>query len=150
MTKSKRITYLAIFSALVIVLQSFTSFIGVNGIWKVAPTFALIPIVLGGVILGVWQGAFLGFVFSTVVLIFGLTGYDLFTNGMIQYNPILAVLLIYAKGCCAGFVSALVYRLMKNKFPKLSVWFSSALCPLVNTGLFCVGAFFFKNYFCTI
>lgn len=144
MTKSKQITYLAILSALVIIFQCIATVLGVT--WRVVPTLALIPIILGVVILGVWQGTFLGFVFSTVVFIFGVSGYDAGTYSMIQYNPVLATLLIYVKGCAAPFVSGMVYNLMKNKYPNASVWVASALCPIVNTAIYCFGMFFFLDF----
>ncbi len=144
MTKSKRITYLAILSALVILFQCMATVIGVT--WKVVPTLALIPIILGVVILGVWEGTFLGFVFSTVVFIFGISGYDAGTYAMIQYKPVLATLLIFVKGCMAPFVAGIVYKLTKNKLPRASIWIASALCPIVNTLLYCLGMFFFLDF----
>lgn len=144
MTKSKQITYLAILSSLVIIFQCIATVLGVT--WRVVPTLALIPIILGVVMLGVWQGTFLGFVFSSVVFIFGISGYDAGTYAMIQYKPVLATLLIYVKGCAAPFVSGIVYNLLKNKFPKASVWVASALCPIVNTALYCFGMFFFLDF----
>ncbi len=144
MTKSKRITYLAILSALVILFQCMATVIGVT--WKVVPTLALIPIILGVVILGVWEGTFLGFVFCTVVFIFGISGYDASTYAMIQYRPVLTTALIYVKGCFAPFVSGIVYNLTKNKMPKASIWIASALCPIINTLIYCLGMFFFLDF----
>ena len=144
MTKTKKITYLAVLSALVIVLQCISTVLGAT--WKVVPTLALIPIILGAIILGVWQGAFLGFVFSTVVFIFGISGYDAFTYAMIQYNPVLTIFLIYFKGCLAAFVAGLVYKFTKNKLPKASVWFASALCPIINTLTFCLALFLYVPF----
>ncbi len=144
MSKSKKITYLSVLTALVILFQCMATVIGVT--WKVVPTLALIPIILGVVILGVWEGTFLGFVFSTVVFIFGISGYDAGTYAMIQYNPVLTTALIYVKGCAAPFVAGIVYNFTKNKMPKTSVWLVSALCPLVNTLLYCLGMFFFLDF----
>lgn len=144
MTKSKQITYLSILTALVIIFQCLATVIGVT--WKVVPTLALIPIVLGIVILGVWQGVFLGFVFCSVVFIFGISGYDAGTYAMIQYKPILTTALIYVKGCVAPLVSGVVYNLTKTKFPKASIWLAAALCPIVNTLLYCLGMIFFLDF----
>ena len=144
MKESKQITYRAILTAIVIVLQCVSTVIGVS--WRVVPTLALIPIVLGVIVLGTWQGVFLGFVFSSVVLMFGLSGYDAGTYAMIQYNPILSILLIYVKGCVAPLVAGIAYKLTKKAYPRASIWIASALCPIVNTLLYCLGMFFFLDF----
>ena len=78
--KNKNITrmvQLAILLAVVVVLQCFLGSIKVG-----ATSFSvvLVPIVVGALILGPAAGAFLGFAFGLVVLIYGISGQDVFTN----------------------------------------------------------------------
>lgn len=146
MSKSKKLAFFAIFVALVIVVQVLSTVIGkLFGI--VAPTLAFVPILIAIVILGFWQGVALGAVFSTVVLIFTVTGYDSFSLLIFQDQPILTIIMIYAKGCLAPAVAYLVYKALKNKMPKGSIWIASLLLPIVNTGIFCVGMLLFYRGF---
>ena len=66
MGKTQRMVGLAIFTAIIIVLQLVSTFI------KFGPfsiTLAMIPIVVGAAVYGAGAGAYLGGVFSVVVLI---------------------------------------------------------------------------------
>ena len=77
---AKRITGLAVLLALVIVLQL------IGGYLKIGATslsFVLVPIVLGGLLFGAWAGAFLGFAFGFITLMFGITGADYFTVALL-------------------------------------------------------------------
>lgn len=142
MSAAKMIAFLGIYIALVIVVQSLSTVIG-KLFSVVAPTLAFVPILLAIITLGVWQGVVLGAVFSTVVLIFGLTGVDGFTSFVIQDQPALTIILIYLKGCLAPLVAGLVYKVLKDKMPKGSIWIASFLLPIVNTGIFCIGMLLF-------
>ena len=162
MSKSKKLAFFAIFVALVIIIQVLSTVIG-KLFLITAPTLAFVPILLAIVTLGFWQGFALGAVFSTVVMVFNVSGYDGGAYAMFAYSPVLTILLIYVKGCLAPVVAGLVYKALKNKMPKGSIWISSALLPVVNTGVFCVGmllfyrgylspdnAMGFKDYFYTV
>lgn len=124
----KTITGIAILTSVVIVLQMLGSFI------KLGPfsiSLVLIPIVLGAIIFGPYAGAFLGFVFSVVVL---LTDSALF----LAYNFIGTLITVIVKGTLAGFISGLVYKYLDiNKIAKTFV--SALVCPIVNTGIFVIG-----------
>lgn len=145
MSKSKKIAYMALFTALVIILQCISTIVG-KVFLVTPPTLAFVPILLAIVVFGIWEGVYLGGVFSLVVLIFGLTGYDAFTYGMIQYMPLVTILLIFVKGMVAPLVACFVYNLLKKAMPKVAIWIASALLPIVNTGVFCLGAFLFKSH----
>ena len=120
MSKSKKIAFFAVFVALVIVVQVLSTVIG-KVFAVVAPTLVFVPILIAIVTLGFWQGVALGAVFSTVVLIFTLTGTDSFSLMVFQDQPVLTVIMIYAKGCLAPVVAGLVYKALKNKMPKGSI-----------------------------
>lgn len=139
---AKNISFLAVLTALVIVLQVF------SGFFKIGATtfsFVLIPIVLGGMLLGPMAGTFLGFVFGCVVLIDALCGLDPFTLYLLGEQPVFTVLLCLVKGMGAGFVSAIAYKLIAAKNKYVAVFVASALAPIVNTGIFIIGAFFITN-----
>ena len=64
--KTRRLAGLALFTAIVVVLQLLGSFIKVG---PFAVSLVLIPIVVGAAVYGVKAGAWLGFVFGVVVTI---------------------------------------------------------------------------------
>ena len=64
--KTRRLAGLALFTAIVVVLQLLGSFIKVG---PFAVSLVLIPIVVGAAVYGVSAGAWLGFVFGVVVTI---------------------------------------------------------------------------------
>lgn len=139
--KTKKLTELTMLAAIVVVLTILSTFI------KFGPfsiTLALVPIIIGGVLYGAEGGALLGFVFSLVVLITGLFGWDGGTVMMlIGIRPLAAILICLLKGTLAGWVAALVYRAVAGKNGKLAVVLASIVCPVVNTGVFIAGMLLF-------
>ena len=139
--KVVKLVQTAFIAALIVVLQVITYFV------KIGPfnmSFVLIPIVVGGLLLGPKTGAFLGGVFGLVVTILSATGVD--AGGFIVFtaNPVMCVILCMLKGILAGFVPAVVYKSMnKNKSNAASVWLASMLSPILNTGVFCIGMYIF-------
>lgn len=140
---SKNIAFLAVLLALVIVLQLVGTLIGNLGV--TAPSLVLIPIVLGGMLLGAGAGALLGFVFGLVVVICGVTGFDGFTFLLFSQAPVWTILLCLIKGTAAGFASGLVYKVLSKKNEYVAVIVASLVAPVVNTGIFVAGAFLLKN-----
>ena len=127
----------AILTAIVIALQLLCTFI------KFGPfsiTLALTPIIVGAAIYGPKCGAFLGFIFSAVVYVTGLMGYDGgFINMMMQYNAVGTTVLCLAKGTAAGAVSGLVYKVLSGKNTLAATMTASIAAPVTNTGLFAAG-----------
>ena len=137
--KNKNITrmvQLTILLAVVVVLQCFLGSIKVG-----ATSFSvvLVPIVVGAIILGPGAGAFLGFAFGLVVLIYGITGQDAFTNLLFQAHPVFTSMICLGKGAAAGWGAGMMYKL----FEKISLFWASvaaaATAPILNTGLFILG-----------
>ncbi|MBQ8892793.1 MAG: ECF transporter S component [Clostridia bacterium] len=131
--RTLRLVQLAILLALVIVLQQFGSSV------RVGPTsfsLVLIPIALGGMLLGPGSGAFLGLVFGVIVLLAGVFGQDAFTQILFQDHPFLTSLTCLGKGAAAGFVSGLLYQLIAKKNRYVASFAAAAAAPVVNTGLF--------------
>lgn len=134
---AKRLTGLAVLLALVVVLQIWGSSIK---IMEVSLSFVLVPIVLGGVMYGVGAGALLGGVFGAIVLIFGITGADAFTAILFNEHPFITAAVCLGKGAAAGATAGLAFSLISKKSDFAGVFVSSALAPIVNTGLFILGA----------
>ncbi len=118
-------------TAIVVVLQLLGSFIRF-GTFSIS--LVLIPIVIGASLLG-WQiGAWLGFVFSVVVLLSGDAAPFMAVNA---FGTIVTVLV---KGTLAGLFSGLIYRAIAEKgHPLFAVYVAAIVCPIVNTGVFLIG-----------
>jgi thiamine transporter ThiT len=103
---------LALFTALVIVLQLIGSFIRF-GVFSIS--LVLVPIVVGAALYGPLGGAWLGFVFGVTVLVSGDA------NFFLQYNAFATVLVVLVKGTAAGWCAGLVYRWLSGKNQYLAV-----------------------------
>lgn len=134
-----RMTELAILTAIVILLQTLANFVPVTA---TAGNLSLIPIAIGAMLLGPRGGAWLGFVCGTVIFLLGLFGLEPvpFVSLLLQVTPVITCLLCIVKTTVAGLVAGLVFRLLSGKGRLLAVGVSSALVPLVNTGLFFLGS----------
>ena len=135
---ARNIAYLAVLLALVIVLQLIGTLIGNLGV--TAPSLVLIPIVLGAILLGPVGGGFLGFAFGLVVVLAGVFGMDKFTFILFSDHPFLTVLLCLVKGTAAGAVAGLLFKALRGKNENVAVVVASLSAPVVNTGLFILGA----------
>lgn len=144
--KTQRLTGMAILIAIIILLQLFATFIP-TPLAKI--TLTLIPIVIGGALYGVKAGALLGAVFSAVVFVCTLTGFGgVFSSMILQKMPLQTIILIMGKGTFAGLVSAFVFKYIKKKNVFAASVVSAAVCPVVNTGIYCLGMILvFKDVF---
>ena len=135
--RTLKLTMLAILTALVVVLQLVCTVI------KFGPfsiTLALTPIIIGAALYGPTTGAFLGFMFSLVVYITGLTGMDGgFILMMMDYSAFGTTLLCLLKGTAAGLVAGLLFRPLEKKNKTAAALVTSIATPVVNTGLFALG-----------
>ena len=148
--KVERMVQLALFVALVVVLQIISAIIPpIAGL--VSITLTLVPVVVGGILLGSAGGAFLGFAFGAIVLINCITGMDPGGNILWNANPIFTAIICFGKGIMAGFIPAVLYGAISGKESgrnkKLVATVVAALsAPIVKTGLFVAGMFlFFKD-----
>lgn len=129
-------TLLAVLAAVVIVFQL------IGGYLKIGATsisIVLIPIVLGGVLLGPRAGAVLGFVFGAVTFFCGFFGVDFFTNYLISVEPFWTAVICFGKGTLAGLVPGLLYKFISNKNKFGATLVAAMAAPVVNTGLFILG-----------
>lgn len=130
--------------ALVIVLQVVGTFI------KIGPlpiSLVLIPIVVGSFILGIKEGALLGFAFGVVTAVMGINGTDPFSHYLFQQNAVAFIGICLIKATAAGLVAGLIYKALngafKNRFKTLSTVVASVTAPVVNTGIFVLGMLLF-------
>ncbi len=134
-------TGLAVFTAIVVVLQVLSTFV------KFGPftiTLSLAPIIIGAAIYGAGAGAYLGFVFSLVVVLSGILGWDGgFIMMLMGISPIGLLITALGKGTAAGWISGLVYNAVSKKNELAGVITAGVVCPLVNTGLFVAGMLIF-------
>jgi uncharacterized membrane protein len=143
--KTRRMTGLAIFSAIIVVIQIVCTFVRFG---PFSITLALAPIIIGAALYGVSAGAYLGGVLGLVVLITGLLGWD---GGTVMYlmsqNALGTILICLVKTVAAGWLAGLVYRAAAKKNTLLGVILAGIVCPVVNTGLFIAGMliFFFST-----
>lgn len=145
--RTRMLTGLAILTAVVVVLQLLGSFIRFG---PFSISLVLIPIVVGAALYGPAAGAWLGFVFSVVVLIMDSAAF-------MVVSPLGTILTVIVKGTLAGLCAGLVYRLLsktgvflvieaKGKDAwrtDLGVAAAAVVCPVVNTGLFLIGCLLF-------
>lgn len=130
----RKLTYISILTALVVVLQLAGSFIRL-GTFSV--TLVLIPIVIGAALMGPLCGAWLGFVFGLVVLLSGDAALFL------GINPFGTVVTVLLKGTLCGLVGGLVYKLFERFDKYVATMVAAVVCPLVNTGVFLLGSLVF-------
>ena len=133
--KIKKITGIAVFAALVVVLQLFSNYVQFG---PVSITLALIPIVVGSIIYGPLAGFALGAVGGFLVFIAPST-IGLFWD----YGVFITFLVCVLKMALAGMASGLLYKAFNNKNKKLAVTLSSICVPIINTGLFAIAALLF-------
>lgn len=141
-TDTRKLVTLAIFTALIIVLQLVAN---VAKIGPVSITLSLVPIVVGAALYGVGAGAYLGGVFGVVVLICCVTGMDAGGAVLWNVNPFLTALVCILKGVAAGTAAGAVYRALYGKHKVVAAFTSGVVAPVVNTGLFILGMALFFN-----
>ena len=141
--KTRRLTGLALLTAIIVVLQIVASFI------KFGPfsiTLALAPIIIGAALFGKGAGAWLGGVFGVVVLLACVMGWDVGGNILFTANPLLTAILCIVKGALAGLAAGAVFQAVSKKNMTGGSILSGIVSPVVNTGVFCLGlALFFYD-----
>ena len=136
---ARNITFLAVLVALVVILQLWGSTIPI-GVAGLNLSFVLVPVTLGAILLGPVAGIILGFVFGFVVLMTGVTGANFFTAYVLNDSPFFTTLTVLLKGMVAGGVAGLLYNIIKKKNKYVAVFVAAAIVPILNTGIFILGA----------
>lgn len=133
----------AFMAALVVVLQLVSTMTA--GLLPVNITLTLMPIVIGGMLLGPAYGTVLGLIFGLIVLVVCAIGMDASGAILFQANPFFCALICLLKGCVAGWAPAFLFQKAKPFMEKSNrnYWsttiLGAAFAPILNTGLFCLG-----------
>lgn len=145
--KTLKLVELALLVALVVALQIVSALIPPIG-GMVSITLTLIPVVVGGILLGKKSGAILGFAFGAIVLINCIIALDPGGNILWNANPAFTAIICFVKGIAAGFFPAWFYEMIKGKGEKASesrrfaaTMVAALSAPIINTGLFVCGMF---------
>lgn len=133
-----KMTELAILTAIIVVLQLSGTAIKIPGGTSIS--LVLLPIVVGAILLGPLCGAFLGFVFGLITFLMGAFGVDYFTFVLFTDHPVWTAVVCLGKAICAGLAAGLLYKALAAKAPKAATFVAAAAAPIVNTGLFILGA----------
>ncbi len=128
---ARNIAMLGVLLALVLVLQLFGLSVPMPG--GTAMSFVLVPIIVGGMLLGPAAGGFLGLVFGIITI------FDPLCLALMNYTPVLAVLTVLLKGTLAGILPALLFRAVARKNRYVAAFAAAACAPIVNTGVFVLG-----------
>ncbi|MBE6707744.1 MAG: ECF transporter S component [Ruminococcaceae bacterium] len=144
--KNLELTQLALLSAILVVLQILSASLVRVGL--VAPTLALVPMVLAGATLGIKGGVTLGAVFGAVTFICGITGLDAYTFYLFDNKPLETTLLCFLKGILAGLIGALAFKgsmkiFKSNVLPSALV--SGMVIPVINTFTYLLGMALFMR-----
>lgn len=132
--KTKKLVGVGLLTAVVIVLQALAVAIRPTGLFNIS--LVLVPIVVGAALYGYKAGAWLGFVFSIVVLITDAAAF-------MAISVPGTVITVILKGTLAGLAAGLVYLLLVKENSYLAVIIASIVCPVVNTGIFLAGCYIF-------
>ena len=138
---------MAILTAVVIILQLVGSQIRFG---PFSISLVLIPIVVGAALFGPLAGAWLGLVFSVIVLIMDSAAF-------MAISPFGTVLTVLVKGTLAGLCAGFIYKIFrkwamifKNLDTGKESWqinfgviMAAVVCPIVNTGIFLLGSVLF-------
>jgi len=137
-------TQTALLIALVVALQMVSALIPpIAGM--VSITLTLVPVVVGGILLGKKNGAVLGFAFGLIVLINCIAALDPGGNILWNANPFFTALICFGKGIAAGFFPAWFYELIIGKGEAsatkrvIATVVAALSAPIINTGLFVCG-----------
>lgn len=137
--KIRRLVLLAVLTAIVL-LMSFTP-LGYLKLPFLEISFLMIPVVLGGILLGPTAGAILGAVFG-LTSFFQCFGMSQFGAVLLGINPILTFIVCVPTRILAGWLVGVVFRAIfkaeekKERMHLLSFGAASLCGPVLNTLLF--------------
>ncbi|MCR5308416.1 MAG: hypothetical protein K6E24_05430 [bacterium] len=145
--KIKKMVGIATLASLVIGLQFLSNYVTFG---SVSITLALIPIAVGAILYGPIVGMILGVIMGLVVIVAPST-----LTYFMPVNPAATVILCLLKTGLAGLISGLIFKLFafvakkkekkstKNTLFAFGIIIAGLVIPIINTGLFIVGASIF-------
>ena len=128
--KTRRLAGLALFTALIVILQLLGNFIRFG---PVSVSLVALPIAVGAAVYGGAAGLWLGFVFGMVVLLSGDAA------AFFAFSVPGTLLTVLVKGIACGGLAGLVYAWLAQKNRTLAAVTAAIVCPVVNTGVFLLG-----------
>ena len=128
--KTRRLAGLALFTALIVILQLLGNFIRFG---PVSVSLVALPIAVGAAVYGGAAGLWLGFVFGMVVLLSGDAA------AFFAFSVPGTLLTVLVKGIACGGLAGLVYAWLSRKNRTLAAVAAGIVCPVVNTGVFLLG-----------
>ena len=133
---TRSLTYFAVLVALTVVLQLFANAIPI-GAGGASLNFSLLPIVLCGMLLGPWYSLALGLVSGIITTVQVATGQGWIFSIMYLETPFMLIFVCMLKISLAAFLGGFLFKIIKNKL--VATFVSSAVVPIVNTGIFIIG-----------
>lgn len=130
-TKTKNMVGIALFTAIVVVLQFLGGGIRVGSMFSIS--LVLVPIVVGAAVYGWSAGGWLGFVFGVAVLMSGDAA------AFMAVDVPGTVITVLLKGTVCGLAAGLCYKLFSRWNSLLAVILGAVICPIANTGIFLLG-----------
>lgn len=131
---TKKIVGVALFTAIVVVLQLLGSFIRFG---PFSISLVLIPIVVGTALYGIGAGAWLGLAFGVTVLASGDAG------AFLAVNVPGTIITVLAKGVASGLIPGAIYKLIEKKNKTAATICAAVASPIANTGVFLIGCLIF-------
>ena len=138
-SSTRNIVITGLLLALEIVFQIVGNYVQIG---LVNINLTLVTVVLAGVLCGPMYAAILG-AFNGVMALFSPSTIATF----MPINPWATVFICLIKCTIAGVVSAYAYKLISKKNKLVALIVASVLVPIINTGIFAVGALIFFRTF---
>ena len=129
----RKLTGLALLTAIVVVLQLLTTAVARAGMFSF--TIALVPIVVGAALYGWKSGAWLGFVFACLTLLDAGAFFAISIPG--------TIITCIVKGTMAGLMAGVMYKLIEKKNKFWAVLAAAIIAPIMNSGFFVLGCLLF-------
>lgn len=141
--KTKNLTLLSLFIAIEILMVSIP-FLGFIPIGPLRATTLHIPVIIAGIVLGKEKGTIIGFVFGLSSLIVNTISPSAisFVFSPFISGSFLSVILAIIPRICIGYISGLIYDLLKKKWDFLSMIIASFMGSLTNTIMIMSGIYF--------
>lgn len=139
--RTLRLVQTALLAALMLLFQIF---LGSLRIGPVTLSFSLVPLVIAAVWISPTVGALLGLISGIATFLQVLFSADPFYLLLIASNPLLTAVICITKTTLAGLLTGLCYRALSKTSDRRAchVILPAAVCPIVNTGIFCLGMYF--------
>lgn len=127
---------LALFIA--IELAMYLMGLGLVPIGPLKMSFLPVPVAVGAILMGPWQGAILGVAFGLCSLWDAVSGASIMTNAFFAISPVHTVILCVGMRALMGLCVGAIFQLLRKVDHKriISYYASALAAPLLNTVFF--------------